>query len=138
MGLGPPVCLECLVVGELTRRLPGHAWSCPICGSVKMKGSLLTFTSSFQHMLKTRSRLFTSEHPRLRTMIVEHTIRRKFMEYPDVMYEPNEYYRPWLEKYIGKQHVDWNWDLCRDNIELIVIEFSKKEYATLFELSWPQ
>lgn len=34
MGLGPPVCTKCWVVGELTdKHINGSSWKCPICES---------------------------------------------------------------------------------------------------------
>ena len=50
--------------------------------------------------------------------------------------EPNDYYRPWLEKYIGIQGVDWQWNLCGTDIDMLEIIFVKSEDAILFELKW--
>lgn len=49
--------------------------------------------------------------------------------------DPNDHYRPWLEKYVGRQRRDWNWG-CSD--DLIFIKFRKKKakYATLAKLLW--
>jgi hypothetical protein len=38
MGLGPPVCEKCWVIGEF--RHNDNPWYCPICGSTKLKASL--------------------------------------------------------------------------------------------------
>lgn len=38
MGLGPPVCEKCRVVGEINEK--EKAWACPICGNKKMKMNL--------------------------------------------------------------------------------------------------
>lgn len=47
MGLGPPVCLKCMVIGEYVDTpvpMPKNAynlvsnWVCPICGDPDMKG----------------------------------------------------------------------------------------------------
>lgn len=138
MKLGPPVCLDCLVIGSNTNLLPGHQWMCPICYSLQLKGSLLTFTTEFQTLVKSRSKLFTDNNQRTRTMDVQYSTRRRFMAGPGPEFEPNEYYRPWLEEHIGKQGVDWNWDLCRNDLDMLQIEFANKEHATIFELSWPQ
>lgn len=46
MGLGPPVCETCWVVGCMTNRDdPGWGishWHCPICGNAELNGSLFT------------------------------------------------------------------------------------------------
>jgi hypothetical protein len=52
MGLGPPVCTACRVIGELTpeghpnygiKTSYGHShWQCSICGTPEMRASLLT------------------------------------------------------------------------------------------------
>lgn len=39
MGLGPPVCEKCRVIGELSRDFYRPLWSCPICGNAKMQWS---------------------------------------------------------------------------------------------------
>lgn len=39
MGLGPPVCEKCRVIGELSRDFDRPLWSCPICGNTDMKWS---------------------------------------------------------------------------------------------------
>jgi hypothetical protein len=52
MGLGPPVCMRCRVVGELTpedhpnygKRVSWGAsyWQCPICGDPDLQANLFT------------------------------------------------------------------------------------------------
>jgi hypothetical protein len=52
MGLGPPVCTECRVIGELTPedhpnygievRYGSSYWQCPICGTPELGSSLFT------------------------------------------------------------------------------------------------
>ena len=47
MGLGPPVCEKCMVLGELTIISDGsgydrHVWGCPICLGTSLKESLWT------------------------------------------------------------------------------------------------
>lgn len=39
MGLGPPVCEKCCVIGELSRNFEKPLWSCPICGNSNMQWS---------------------------------------------------------------------------------------------------
>lgn len=37
MGLGPPVCEKCHVVGKLSRDFNNSLWSCPICNNTDMQ-----------------------------------------------------------------------------------------------------
>lgn len=37
MGLGPPVCVDCGVIGHLSE---GRGWRCPNCGDKHLTGSL--------------------------------------------------------------------------------------------------
>jgi hypothetical protein len=50
--------------------------------------------------------------------------------------DPNEVYRPWLEKHVGKQHIDWDWNIASYDGSLLEIKFRKGKYkwATLFKL----
>lgn len=54
--------------------------------------------------------------------------------------DPNEHYRPWLEEYVGKQGVDWDWKLTNDDMMTnrltIKIRNGKDEYASLLSLMW--
>lgn len=50
--------------------------------------------------------------------------------------EPNEYYRPWLEKNIGEQREEWDWNLCRQDLNVLEFYFDKELHGVLFELSW--
>lgn len=67
-------------------------------------------------------------------MNVQHSVRRKFT----AGVGPNQLYRPWLEMNVGKQGVAWNWNICKDNMDMMRIEFASREHATLFKLTWPQ
>ena len=54
--------------------------------------------------------------------------------------DPNDHYRPWLEKHVGRQRWDWDWQL-RDNdlVEnqlTIKIRQAKSQYATIVGLRW--
>lgn len=59
--------------------------------------------------------------------------------------DPNDHWRPWLEKHVGKQEWDWNWRLGRiaafgspagyDTIE-IKFRKAKAPQATLFRLKY--
>lgn len=51
--------------------------------------------------------------------------------------EPNEHYRPWIEKHIGRQGETWQWRIHSVNDNLLEILFFYSEDAVLFELTWP-
>jgi len=44
MGLGPPVCTKCMVIGQLS----GGTWVCPVCYSVRLGNHLWEFTEEYQ------------------------------------------------------------------------------------------
>ena len=54
--------------------------------------------------------------------------------------DPNDHYRWYLEKYVGKQRWDWNWGMAdrdaTDNRLTIKIRRSKAKYATLIGMMW--
>ena len=54
--------------------------------------------------------------------------------------DPNDHYRPWMEKYVGKQGWDWNWGMAdRDATEnRLTIKIRRKHarYATIAALWW--
>ncbi len=54
--------------------------------------------------------------------------------------DPNHHYRPFLEKYIGKQGWDWNWGMAdqdaTDNRLTIKIRQRHAKYATIISLRW--
>ena len=54
--------------------------------------------------------------------------------------DPNDHYRPWMEKYVGKQGWDWNWGVCSndvsDNRLTIKIRRKHEKYATIAALRW--
>lgn len=61
--------------------------------------------------------------------------------------DPNDHYRPWLEKNVGKQGWDWNWRIgtvAADNgagtrgYDSLCIKFrmGKERYATIAALRW--
>jgi hypothetical protein len=78
--------------------------------------------------------LFKDRDAIVTDMKVLHTSLRPFM--PPGYPEPNEHYRPWLEKNTGAQGIEWNWAIYEHNIDLLEIKFANKENATLFELTW--
>lgn len=52
-------------------------------------------------------------------------------------YEPNEHYRPWLEKNIGRQGIEWQWAIESIADNTLRFEFLKDDDAILFHLTWP-
>lgn len=61
--------------------------------------------------------------------------------------DPNEMYRPWLEKHVGRQGWDWDWrisNVAADNgqgtigFDTLDIKFrkGKAKYATIAALNW--
>ena len=54
--------------------------------------------------------------------------------------DPNDHYRPWLEKHVGRQGWDWNWGLANtdaaENRLTIKIRQKHAEYATIAALRW--
>jgi hypothetical protein len=54
--------------------------------------------------------------------------------------DPNDHYRPWLEKHVGRQGWDWNWGLvdmdATENRLTIKIRQKHKEAAIMAKLQW--
>ena len=65
--------------------------------------------------------------------------------------DPNDHYRPWLEKHVGRQGWDWEWEYVPDwefgatngslgviNKDMVIVTFrkGKEQYATLAALKW--
>ena len=54
--------------------------------------------------------------------------------------DPNDHYRWYLEKYVGKQGWDWNWGLAdRDTIDdRLTVKIRRKyaDHATIMALQW--
>ena len=54
--------------------------------------------------------------------------------------DPNDHYRPWLEKNVGKQGWDWNWGLRDNNVaeNRLTIKVRKKhaKWLTMAALMW--
>jgi len=66
----------------------------------------------------------------------DYRVVRPFMKRGDS--EPNIRYRPWLEKNIGTQYVDWNWVIFSDDTsDYLKLIFKNHKDAVLFELTWP-
>ena len=54
--------------------------------------------------------------------------------------DPNDHYRPWMEKHVGRQGWDWNWgmggsDATEDRLT-IKIRQKYAEHATIAALKW--
>ena len=54
--------------------------------------------------------------------------------------DPNDHYRPWMEKHIGEQGWDWNWGMAdrdaTDNRLTIKIRRKYAKYAIIAALQW--
>ena len=54
--------------------------------------------------------------------------------------DPNEHYRNWLEKNVGVQGFDWDWDLVGsdfiENTLTIKLRIGKTKYASILALKW--
>lgn len=52
--------------------------------------------------------------------------------------DPNDHYRPWMERHVGLQHVDWDWKLHEDNISRINIKIrkGKDHWTSVIALRW--
>jgi hypothetical protein len=54
--------------------------------------------------------------------------------------DPNDHYRPWMEKNVGRQHRDWAWRCCDNNCaeNKLTIKFrkSKAKWATMAAILW--
>lgn len=54
--------------------------------------------------------------------------------------DPNDHYRPFMEKYIGKQGWDWNWGVANNDVAAnrLTIKIRQKhaKYATMLALRW--
>lgn len=54
--------------------------------------------------------------------------------------DPNDHFRPWLEKHVGKQGWDWDWEIMNrdvaENTLTIRIRRDKAKYATLAAIQW--
>ena len=54
--------------------------------------------------------------------------------------DPNDHYRPEMEKYCGRQGWDWNWGMANDDVAAnrLTIKIRRKyaNYATLLAMKW--
>lgn len=54
--------------------------------------------------------------------------------------DPNDYYREWMEKHVGKQSWDWDWVLYPDDILsntlTIKLRSGKEIHSTMIGLMW--
>ena len=54
--------------------------------------------------------------------------------------DPNDHYRPWLEKHVGRQGWHWDWEIMNPDISsntlTIRIRRDKARYATLAAIQW--
>ena len=54
--------------------------------------------------------------------------------------DPNDHYRPWMEKHVGKQKWDWDWGFVGNDVNnnclTIKVRQSKAKYATIMSMRW--
>jgi hypothetical protein len=52
--------------------------------------------------------------------------------------DPNHHYRPYLEKNVGKQGIDWNWKISSFSGDLLAIKFrkGKEKWASIITIMW--
>ena len=54
--------------------------------------------------------------------------------------DPNDHYRPWMEKHVGRQGWDWNWGMANndatENRLTIKIRQKHAKYATIAAMRW--
>lgn len=54
--------------------------------------------------------------------------------------DPNDHYRPWMEKHVGRQNIDWSWDIIDNDASTnkLSIKFrkGKEKYASLAMIQW--
>ncbi len=133
MGLGPPVCNPCMILGSHTEHKE-FPWRCLHCGSMELKRHLWEFIKPTQELIEARSRLIEKRT----IMDFGNYIYREFISLNDPR-EPNERYRIWLEENIGKQAEEWDWDINlgsdMDAWKKLRVTFKNHEDAMLFELT---
>ena len=61
----------------------------------------------------------------------------EYFEYVDSA-DPNDHYRPWLEKHVGRQGWDWNWSIDGAGGNRLTIKIRRKysKYATIAAIQW--
>lgn len=54
--------------------------------------------------------------------------------------DPNDHYRPWFEKNVGRQGWDWDWGMADRDVTLnrltVKIRRKKAQYATIAAMRW--
>ncbi len=137
MGLGPPVCKSCMIIGTLRENAEhGPPWVCASCMTIDLGTNLWNYPNNQQDIIYEDSKMRSASSNIEKSGIkVAYTLQRPFMSANTT--EPNDRYRPWLEEHVGRQGVDWEWDLLSTDYNTLQIAFASKEHATLFELSWP-
>ena len=54
--------------------------------------------------------------------------------------DPNDHYRPWMEKHVGRQGWDWDWGMANNDVSenrlTIKIRQKHAEYATIAQMRW--
>lgn len=135
MSLDPPVCNACMLLCREDKTNKGHPWRCIKCGDFDTNFSLSKYNKDVQKIINSRTIIYDSVKSSNKNMKVNAIIRRYFMYIGDTR-DPNDRYRPWLEENVGKQGIEWNWDLAKDDYRILEIVFSSKEHAVLFTLTF--
>lgn len=134
MGLGPPVCTLCMILGTLNNQDKGHPWRCHNCGDFKLPGHLFSYTEDLQEYIRNRSKLYKERKIIKTTKELPYTVVKSFMFVGDDR-DPNERYRTWLEENVGEQGINWNWDIKSVTANLLDVSFDQESDAVLFRLS---
>lgn len=134
MGLGPPVCTLCMILGTLDNNAITHPWKCHNCGDFKLPGHLWNYTPDMQTYIENRSELFRNRKIINTKKPLSYTVIKSFMFVGNTL-EPNERYRAWLEEHVGKQGEEWNWDIKSVTANLLEVSFENEDDAVLFRLS---
>ncbi len=130
-----PVCGTCMVLLKHdTGHIESDHWLCPVCDKEEeLVGFVLwEFDKDEQELILRRSMLFQTREMVPTNIIVKAISSKRFPSGGD----PNYIIRPWLEKNIGKQFIDWNWGIDPNNGNNIAYYFADEIHATLFELVW--
>jgi len=48
--------------------------------------------------------------------------------------DPNDFYRGWLEEHVGKQEIDWDWEIDRIDPDGVAVYFRTEKDAFTFAM----
>lgn len=130
-----PVCNYCMLLCKEHKVYKNHPWVCIRCGNFNTNYTISDYTTNTQYLIRLRTSIYESKKSVKDSMENVFIIKKPFM-IPGDPREPNDKYRPWLEKYVGMQGIDWNWELTKDDLYSIDVEFTSSEHAMLFNLTF--